>query len=529
MNITQLFNQEFIEIMLTKRHLLTLCLLAVLLVGGSAFLLRGKPVKAITEIDRILVWHAPAEAPGSQAADRVGQLAFINHTGEIQPLADVLQQSSKVVACGPDAVSPDGRRYALFQGVDNGRVASLYMMTDNDVPVLVDDTFSSLACVGGDGLFRYSPDNSKIGYVDYEFKANVDFGDGYLRIRAIDEGFTEQYSLRNVVTFDFIDNDRVGFVQFFTNQFNEADEVAITVWDGNTEREIVSYLAEERCRYTGSRMAAGPDDNLYVSLLKNCGQGADLELIRIDLDSASAESLFTVDPPGGFYPFSQTNNIFFSPDGDTLFYTLPDGVRNNSVSLVAYDLASGTSSTVIERQVEMPNQGGTFMPPAQISADGRWFVSVVTAPNLRNNSIYAVDLNDPATPPVVMPAGNDEDTVLFLGISPNSKFIVFVAGGDKGRDNSLFHYELGSGATSADRVKRGVFSPWAVISPGGTEVAILEYQIQEEGIRGVDYLNLVNIDLEGGATTTLFEGGTVENNQVINVQFAAPLRWVRAD
>jgi hypothetical protein len=514
--------------MLKRR--ITILLLLVILMGLASAMLFQRNAKAITEDDQILVWNAPAVAPGQQAANQVGILAYINNTGALQPITDVLAQSSKVEACGPNALSPDGRRYAMFMGVDQGRVAQLYLMTDGDVPVLVDDTFSSLGCTGTNGLLQYSPDNSKIAYIDYEIRANVDFADGYLRVRAIDEGFTEQFSERGVVAFDFMDNERVAFVQFFTNEFNEANEVAVIVWDGSNDRELTSFIAEEGCRYQGAHTNYGSDNRLWMTLLETCNGTRTMEMLRINPDEDGAiESLFSVEATGNFGPASQTNNIIFAPNGDTVYYTVPDGVRINTVSLWAYDPEAATSTQIIERLVEMPTLGGSQQATSKISKDGRWFVAVLPSPNNQNNTIQIVDLNDPATPPVVLSAGSAEDQISYMGISENSETMVYVAGGVDGRDNSLFRYSLGSGATEGERAERGVYAPWAVISPGGTEVVILEYQIQEEGIAGPDYLNLVNIDMDNSGVTTLFQGGVVENNEVENIQFAMPLRWFRSE
>jgi len=146
-----------------RKYLLLLVLLA-LLAGGAVILLQGgtvaqaspalsEPQVLIDDNDMLLVWMGTGAAPGEHSASEPGQLVLMdNKGGNIQPVMDIPQQSSRVFPCGENATSPDGRHFAFYVG---GDVGALYMMTGTDTHTQIAADFQALACYGNNG-FQYS-------------------------------------------------------------------------------------------------------------------------------------------------------------------------------------------------------------------------------------------------------------------------------------------------------------------------------------------------------------------------------------
>ncbi|MFP4321737.1 MAG: TolB family protein [Anaerolineales bacterium] len=478
---------------------------------------------ALESGEQILVWTAPAHVPGEQRVSEEGQIAYITAEEGLRPLTDVLQQSGRVEPCGPIPNSPGNEHFALYMGVEAGVISSLYMISGNNPPVLVDDSFQLLTCVGGNGIFEYRAEGSQMVYLDYERQFQVDFADGQLRVLTTND-FTEAFSLDDTVAFD-AHADGVDFVRFFTNQFNEADEVAIGRWDGESDREFDAFFAEENCKFTNASVANGPQGNTWVGLVQNCSGQSTWTLYRISPGDEGSRVVLTQEAGGAFGTTVQTNQLVFSPDGETLYYTLPDGFTLFTAALYAYDLAGGESTTIANGGLVMPTLATPVNAMAQRSADGRYWAFVQRAGG-DENSLFVVDLDEPGSPPVTARAGSSGDTISFMEWADTVPRLGFVAGGRQGADNSFFLLDMTAEAPSPERIARGNFARWAMMAPDGEEVAITEYQIQPEGVRGPDYLNLQVLDLATTDSALLYEGGMAQDNQVVDVSFAVPLRWI---
>ena len=481
----------------------------------------------IDENSQVLIWNAEAIEPGRQAADNVGSLAYMNGNGDISNLADVLPQSGRVEPCGPNALSPDGRMLALYQGNVAGVVSSLYMMVDGAAPVLVNDQFQVLSCVGGNGIFTFSPDNSYMTYIEYEREFNIGFADGVLRIQNTSD-FSELFSIDSVVGFEQ-SPDGVAFVRFFRNDDEEADEVAVVFWDGNVDRELTAFFVEdETCRFRDANITTAPDGLLWLSLVELCGGQNTLRVYRVNPLDRSVEEIFTVDAGrAAFANVAQSNNLWFSTDGNVVLYTIPDGFTFETVGLHAYDISTGESRTLIEQQMVVGGVSGQTgnNDYTRISPDGRFLVTLVTNPAGNDNEMRFYDMSDPLADPQVIEAGGQGDFIPFIRYSRDASRMVFVAGG---RENSLFFMDLTSAEPTPIRVRRGRFSGFAALSPDGTEILIMENQYPDENLRGPErYLNTVYINIDTSEVVTLYEGATVTETDVIDVSFAAPLFWFR--
>ncbi len=473
--------------------------------------------------DQLLVWTAPAVLPNTQAANATGDIALVDSTGSIVPVVKVPDGANRVIACGSNALSPDSRHFAFFAGVDSNQGGQLYIMTDGGTPTPV-DTIQYLGCRGGNGRFDYSPDSTRFAYIAYESNARQsEFADGRLKVANISD-YSVLFEEDDVVAFDIADSG-VGYVQFFTNERNEADEVAIGFWDGTSAREITALTVGEGCRYTSGYVKVGPTGHLWTVIRELCRDANKWLLYDVNPEDRSVLVALEQEPRGASVQFAETSNIIFSPDGATMFYTLPDGVAANSVALYAAPVTDfAASRVVIEGQARTGNYSGGVSPDPMISPDGNWLAMVADDGN-NNFTLHVVNLASPDAAPLVVEAGSRGDAITFMQFSADSTRLVYTAGGVDGADNSLFYLELASG--SAVRIQRGNYTGFAALSPAGDEVAILNYQIQAEGIRGPDFVNLEVVNVNTGESTTLITGGEVIDGEVQNTVFAAPFLWLK--
>lgn len=530
-----------------KRILAIIILLALLLIALGMFLLRPllqdmailsnstAPIAANSENtlniqaagplalsdanDQLLVWMAPGQDPGEQTAP--GQLIFVDGIGGTTPVMDIPAQTGRVFACGDEAASPDGAHFAFYMGGDAG---DLYMMTGTDMPVLVDEDVQALACVGG-GTFQWASDSSRFAYIAYEPGAGAsEFPDGFMHVYNT-ASMTEELNSDNVVAFDAAPTG-VAYVSFFTNDRNEADEAAVFWWSGSAEVEVATLQPSEDCHFTSAQIAVGRDGKFLLVMGHRCTRGdtrTSWQLYSVDPSARSATLANSDFQPGLFASFARTNNILFSPDGSRAFITVPDGVTANTTAIAAVNLSDMSINVPLERQAVFPTLAGGANAFPRLSPDGNWLATVVTSPS-NDNAVYVWDLADPSATPVIFEAGSRGDTISSMLFTPNSRRLILVAGGDNGADNALIGLDLTSGNNF--RIARGSFAQGLVMSPNGTEVAVMDWQELEDP-QEPSWLNLVAINVDSSEVITLFEGAEIVDGKVTNMQFAYPLVWRR--
>jgi hypothetical protein len=164
------------------------------------------------------------------------------------------------------------------------------------------------------------------------------------------------------------------------------------------------------------------------------------------------------------------------------------------------------------------NAGSNAFP--ERSADGRWLALVSTTPNAEN-SLLVFDLADLSVAPIMLSAGSAGDVILDMAFSCINERLFFIAGGANG-DNSLVAVDLSNG--SDFRVRRGRFAPGIAVAPDGRTVVAMDWQVLEDETEP-PYLNTVQIDVDSGAVTTLFEGADIVEGEVTNQRFAMPISW----
>lgn len=469
--------------------------------------------------ERLLVWTAAAAAPGQHSGDNPGQIAYLDSGGVLTPLMDVPQRASRVTACGEEALSPDGSLFAFYMGQD---VGNLYLTRGGEVPVMLDDV-GYLSCLGA-GTFQYAPNGVRLAFIDFDERSTQGvYADGFLKVYSAAD-LTQQLSSENVTAFD-INSDGVVYVSFFTNDRGEADEAAVIWWDGSSEREVATLVPQPGCQFTSGQVAIAPDGNFVMLTGHRCTSGdtrTSWQLYTVDSESREATLGSSDFQPGVFAAFTRSNNLWFSTDGSVVYFTVPDGLTANTAAVATAALADMSINIVLERQAIFPTFSGAANAYPRRSPDSAWLAAVVTSPNAEN-SLTAFDLRNPSVAPIVVTAGSRGDTVAALTFTPDSKHVIFVAGGDEGDNNALFTLQLSD--STENRAARGRFAPPMALAPDGGRVALLDWQVIEDDPDPA-YANLVAVDIASGAVTTLFQGADIVEGEAENLRFAAPLVWL---
>ncbi len=500
-------------------------LIVVLL--GAALLLAVLPVAPQAESTpapaaiNVLTWLEDGPSPQESSPSAAGELGLMDGTGVFTKLLDVPPQTGRLQPCGDEAYSPDGSLFAFYIGLDTG---TLYLMRGAEAPAALDEV-NALTCLGG-GTFQFSPDSSRLAYISYEADAAAsEFADGFMYVVSTAD-MSQQFSYENVIAFD-VTEEGAAFVSFFTNDRSEADEAAVFWWNGNAEREVATLRPDENCRYTSASITTAPDGSLVLVMGHRCTSGdtrTSWQLYRVDVEARSATLAASEFSDGSFASFARTNQITTLPGGEMALFTVPDGITANTGGFMVVNLSDLSTTEVVQRQAVLPTFSGAPNAFPMISPDGRWLAVVVTSVN-NDNTLNVIDLNDPGTPPIVLSAGSRNDVISAMSFSADSQKLIFIAGSPgtgRNADNSLVALDLNTG--SDFRIKRGRFAPGLAVSPDGSAVVAMDYQVLEDE-RQPPYLNLVSINVDTSETVLLFEGAEIVDGEVTNQRFAFPLSW----
>jgi hypothetical protein len=479
--------------------------------------------------DRILAWVAPAVAPGTQSGDSPGRLVFFDIEGNQEPVLDLPNGLNRVVPCGADATSPDNTHFAMLAGGQTA--ATLYMMRNAspDLITVAEDVHPS-ACTGNN--FQWSPDGSRYAYLNLGANvASETSPRGFLTI--FDATDNSEITREDSVAGFHLTDDGAALLSFFYNDDNEATEVAISLWDGSATREVATLNADEDngCYYNSGSITTLQDERLAALMGYRCDAGGTRwQLYYINPETRTANQVASDTSPGGFFPFTANNSIFTAPNGEFIFFTVPDGNSTQTVSIQSAELNtdSPTITTIVERFALMANSSdlpydinptNNANQTARLSPDGRWLATVTNTIN-GDATLYVIDMNEPDLPPIEVDAGDRDDSISEMLFTPDSSRLIYVAGGDDGANNSLFSLELETG--SDVRITRGRYAQ-GVLSPDGETMALMQWILYAEDED--PYLSLVQVDIGGALENTLFEGGEVVDGELQNQQFAYPLSW----
>jgi len=497
---------------------------------ATAVVLDQGAVPGMATGDKIFAWVAPGAAPGRQGASAPGELVFFDSDGEMETVMALPQGTTRVTACGDNATSPDGTVFAFMVTATAGgsETATLYMISGTD-PNLMEVTtdLNPVGCVGSSS-FKFAPDSSQYGYMDWpETANNAESPRGRLLIEATADG-AEVGNFENVTDFTFTETG-AAFVSFFTNDREQATEVGIFVWDGTTDREVNTLLANEDCFYTSASVHGIADGRLAVILGHRCTTGdvsTQWELHIVDPETRSAELVANDGSAGRYFGFSDTNAIFSAANGTDIFFTVPDGISNQTVSLLTTSVDTVEPTVLVDHSAIMPSVSDLPYDAnnavASVSPDSRYLAFVVNTPN-NDATLYVFDMLDPSLPPITIDAGDQGDVISMMEFTADSNTLYYVAGDDQAGDNSLFALDLATGSEA--RITRGRFAQGEV-SPDGQLIAMMQWVVFDD--EEDPYLTLEIIDTATTAATTVFVGGEIdEEGELINPQFAYPLAWLQ--
>lgn len=508
--------------MLRRKSGLRLFLLLLILV----FFFPGGALALVGEDEVLLVWIGDGSVPGRHTAANPGQLVLMDSSGEISRTVMPLPTgTSRVVACGSRAKSPDGLHFAFYVGLDTG---TLYLMNGTANPVAIDNDFRALGCVGLNAL-KYSPDSQRLAALAYKPNADTnEYPDGALHLVNTTAGDVAR-SFENVTAFD-LDNDQLVFLRFYATDRGEADEVGVFTWNGNEEQEVATFYADEGCKFTSGQVGLASDRRVMILMGHRCRTGDTRTSWRVyvlDRLNRRANMVLTDFQTGSFLSFSSTNNLIFSPDATMTYFTVPDGVTSNTVAVIGISMDDLTTTrTLISGDAVMakldtrPYDFARNAYPV-LSSDNRW-LAVVTNPVQNVSAVTVLDLTAPQAERLVIETERREDVVVDMLFTPDHTRLIFISGGSEGRQNSLQSLNLTSGAESV--IQEGRYGH-GVISADGEDIAVMEWKIANPNL-GTTYLALSLVSLANGQTTALFEGAEVVNGRIENQRFAYPLAWL---
>ncbi len=492
-------------------------LLSLLLVCVPFTVAQDAPV--IPAGQKILAWIGDGQTPSTKPAANPGKLVFLTDSGTVEPVMDLPANITHTFPCGgTSATSPDGKYFAFYMGRDTGE---LYIMTGTQVPATrMSERINMMSCAGN-GTFSFSPDSTRIAYLGYPDDYNTATSPtARLFVQETASG-TELKNFDEAAAFAWY-NTGVAYVTFFKSPRNEATEASISYWDGTRDREIVARSADEGCYFTTASLGALPDGRLTGVLSTRCEQAnrTAWQLYTIDLENRSMTLAGEGKPGGRYFPFTRTNSLYLTPDGSSAFFTVPDGVTNETVGLNVGTLVAPGIKTlfpdhaIMPRISRMPYEGGNHS--SVISPDGR-LLALVRNDADNDASLMMIDLSAPDLPPIEISAGDRGNVISEVLFTPDNSKLIFVAGNDT---SAVYMLDTITGAN--DRLNRGRYAQ-GVMSPDGTKVALINRETVSD--RKPPYDTLVVLDLNEGFETTVFTGGQVVDGKVQNQQFIYPLAW----
>lgn len=484
-----------------------LALLLLGLLGGCSG--AAEPEQVVENVPpRLLVWRESGPHFNNPSATEAGEIGFIG-SDPFTPVLEVPPPANIVRVCGSD-----GRdKIAFYVGAEQG---DIYLMTGGAPPQQIGSA-ARLTCLD-DSTFRYSLDQQRLAYIDYGSNVTTgEFIDGRLRMVNAADG-SELFRQEDVAAFD-LDDERLLWMRFFTNPAGQAGEAVFYLRDSAGEREVATLLPDRDCRYTSTSVMLVGDDALLLMGHRCRDRGTSWQLYRAEIADRRVSLLVSAAQPGGFVPYTRTNRLYLANDGQHLFFTVPDGVTANTVSLLRVNLSSLEVERVIERQVVMPTLLTSANAFPQRSADGRWLALVVTSPN-GDHHLALVDLNTGETQTVS--AGPRGNVIPNLRFQADGNQVYYLAGqAERGGETDLSLMRLDAAAGTNERLARGRYAPGMAVSPQGNSIALLEYIVPESGQQ--PYLNLVQRSDE---TVTLLDMGAVlADGRVTERHFSLPLSW----
>lgn len=482
---------------------------------------------------KVLAWIGEGVSPYEKSPGTTGKIAYINGDGSVENLLDVPSGAIGVYPCGNQATSPDDSAFAFFvntpqAGVDTG---TLYQVRGTDTPAVVGSAHA-LSCLGN-GSFHYSPDSSRLGYIDFgSISETAEYAAGRLRIARRDD-LSAVSDFENVAAFHLLNNGAF-FISLFTGESgNQAREAAVNVWDGSNAQEIATLFVEEGCRMTNAEITGTSTTELSDRILVIVGQrcnstGTGWMLYSISRGDGTSTLIADGSLNTQYYTSTRTNNVIPTSNADTVYFTIPDGIVLNSTRIVTVNGDTINLDTpVVERAAMMPRYfarafGAPASPLPAFSRDGKWLAMAVTGQSMPP-TVTVLSLANASEVPITVTTGDSGGNIPFMTFAPNSGKLFYLAGGGGGQENVLFSLDMSS--TTETRLQRGRFGV-GVPSPDSGSIALLEWKRTEE-TNPRTYVDLVTVGSAADAERTVRFSGLVtgEDGAITGRRFAYPLIW----
>src|SRR5690606_5765486 len=165
-------------------------------------------------------------------------------------------------------------------------------------------------------------------------------------------------------------------------------EVAISAWDGAASREVSAITARANCRFSGGEISPAGDGFIAVLLGERCRGNARArwQIYLVDREARSSTLVASAEQPGGYFPATQTYNMYTTPDGEQAVFSFADGLTRNTASVYSLDFDTPeTTQVLIDRAAIMRR----YVPlrfslpdiaPAARSRDGNYWALSVNPP-----------------------------------------------------------------------------------------------------------------------------------------------------
>lgn len=469
----------------------------------------------------ILAWVADGESMTNIPTQARGILASMNDKGETAEILAIPDSTSRVIACGDQANSLNRRFFAFFIGNATGK---LYVMDGGNAPKELDTT-APLTCLGM-GTLQYSPDSNRLGYMVFAGDAvDKKLPIGTFVQRESSSG-NEQFRHDNTVAFD-LNNSASAFISLFADNNNQFREAAVFHRTGDNPQEITTLFADEGCQFRNAKIAFAGDNRLAVLMGQECRNNSTWKFYSVDINGKSASLALSGTTGGQFFSDSAQGVLITSPNGDTVVFTVQDGIAIESTDLYMVKMndiqetSPRIENAIMPRQpINRPYDYSIASAPV-LSYDGKFLAVVSRSPN-NDYALHILDLTAPDNAPITIGAGSRGDVISAMRFSANNQRLFYITGGHSTNNNSLFYVDIASATET--RVIRGRYTGDIFLSSDGNSAALMEWEINETP-RQSNVLHVSLVNISSGQSTRLFSGGTITDGQVTGGRFAHLLWW----
>lgn len=473
----------------------------------------------------LLVWIGEGSAPENRVPNSSSQVAALLPNGTLATLIEFDRDTIGVQRCTSQPFSADGRRFAFFASQPSGgnERGTLYQMTDFGTPVSMGMTHT-LTCALDN--FAYSPNGQRLAYIDYPALANnADNLIGTLRILNADN-LREEDRFERTVAFSLTDTELI-YLQFFPNADNFVDEVAVSLWDGQAGRELSAINARANCRFNGGTIQPMNDAYIGVLLGERCrGDSAvQWQFYLVDRETRASTLVLNGPQAGGYYPGTQTYNLYSTFDGAYAVFSVADGLARDTAAIYSIDMNTLAApepvvsrAAAMRRYVPLRFSLSEFAPAAR-SWDDRYLALGINPPEGAELAVIDFALEPNAS--IRIPISRAGDSVRAMAFSPDSTSLMYIAGGTTGADTSLYNLDLEMGIEA--RVARGQYAP-AMAVRADKAVALLQYRLSSDATPR-PYVDLLLVEPDGAQRELLSGLELNAEGQLQRFRFAVPLAW----